>query len=81
MSVDLGEEDRDAAGGEVWDVADRRLALVGGQPGLQRVHVVERELGDALDGRSLPSGVATPRAASNRFNPGIAVASPVWVSA
>jgi hypothetical protein len=78
-SVDLGEEDRDAPGGEVTDVIDGRLARLGAEHRLQRVHVLERELGNALIG--IPSGVATPRAASNRCRPGIAFASPVWVSA
>jgi hypothetical protein len=49
-SVDLGEEDRHAAGGEVRDVVDGRLPLLGSEARLQRVHVLERELGDALVG-------------------------------
>src|SRR5919109_3242919 len=49
-SVDLGEEDRDAAGGEVRDVVDGRLPVLGTEACLKRVHVLERELGDALVG-------------------------------
>ena len=44
-SVDLGEEDRDAAGGEVRDIVDGRLAFLGAQRRLERVHILERELG------------------------------------
>ena len=53
-SINLGEEDRDAAGGEIGDVVDGRLALLGAQPRLQRVHVLERELGNALIGDGAP---------------------------
>src|SRR3954452_13585875 len=47
-SVDLGEKDRDAAGGEIRKVVYGGLTLVGAKARLQRVHVLERELGDAL---------------------------------
>jgi hypothetical protein len=47
-SVDLGEEDRHAAGGEVRDVVDGGLSFLGSEASLQRVHVLERQLGDAL---------------------------------
>jgi hypothetical protein len=49
-SVDLGEEDRHAAAGESRDVVDRRLPLLGSKASLERGHILERELGDALVG-------------------------------
>ena len=59
-SVDLGEEDRDAAGGEVRDVVDGRLPLFRPEAYLQRVYVLERNAlaGDraAVRRREAPSG-------------------------
>jgi hypothetical protein len=49
-SVDLGEEDRRAAGGEVWDVVNGGLSFFVTEARLQRFHVLERQLGDALIG-------------------------------
>jgi hypothetical protein len=76
-----GEEDRHAAGGEVREVVDARLPLLGSEARLQRVHVLKRELRDALVGDAPPSGVAIPCAPSNRSKPGIAFASALCVSA
>ena len=79
--VDLGEEDRHAAGGEVRDVVDGRLPLLGSEARLQRVHVLERALGHALVGDRAAVRRRDPCAASNRCRPGIAFASAVCVSA
>jgi hypothetical protein len=53
-SVDLGEDDRHAAGGEVRDVVNGGLSFLGTEARLQRLHLLERQLGDALIGDFAP---------------------------
>jgi len=50
LRVDLGDEDRHSASGEVRDVVDCRLSFRRGHAALQLLHVLEVPLKDAVVG-------------------------------